>query len=229
MNLLGIQVERKTDILALAAFLLSVAGIISQLTIFVVVIFRGAVVTLFPSEQVLLKADVLEKDGTKYVRIGARMAYTNSGAAGYNAVIEREIVTMDFGSGVAFQQKWQTLETFDIVEQKLTSIERKPANPLPINAGSAESHDTYFVPFRKRCGQGEEECDEWQNYLSWSKFLEKIENTKQMKFEFTGNLYGEHPAKTSCIVRIDSNLIDRLRKNEWYSASCWRQDGVNQR
>ena len=132
MHVLGIEVDKKTDILALAAFLLSIAAIISQVTIFLLVVFRGAVVTLFPPDQVLLKADALERGGKKYVRIGGRMAYTNTGAPGYNAVIKREVVKVDLGSGATFQHKWQNFESFDIVEQKLESIERRSANPLQV-------------------------------------------------------------------------------------------------
>ena len=220
MNIFGIQVDKKTDVLALSAFLLSVAGIISQLLILSVVTLRGTAVSLFNPDQVLFKADAFEKDGERYLRIGARMAYTNSGATGYTAVIKRETVTMDFGSGFAVRQQWQSFETFDIVDQKLTSIERKPANPMPIEAGSAESHDTYFVPFREWCDQGAKECDEWRNYLSWSGFLDKTKNTEQLVLKFAGEVYGDEPVHASCTVRVDRNFTERVTKNGWYAPSC---------
>jgi hypothetical protein len=102
MRFLGIEVERKTDILALAAFFLSIAGVISQISVFTIFFLRGAVINVFPPEQVLIRAETLESGGPRYVRIGARMAYTNSGAPGYSAILRGERVTISVKSAPSF-------------------------------------------------------------------------------------------------------------------------------
>ncbi|WP_375589009.1 hypothetical protein ABWH89_18950 [Hoeflea alexandrii] len=143
LNVLGIQIERKTDILALSAFLLSAGGIATQAGLFLYVFWRGPVVEMFPPERILIRANDLNRLEDTWVRIGSRMAYTNSGSVGYNTVLRKEIIKLEI-DGKIYRQSWQSFETFDYVDDTLVSVKSEPANPIPVVAGSALAHDTYF-------------------------------------------------------------------------------------
>lgn len=224
MRIFGIVIEKRTDILAFAAFLLSVAGLLSQAVVFLIVVTRGPVVTLFTSEQIMLISDQLEESGPMYVRVNAQMAYTNSGAPGKNVVIKREIVKLQLDDGLPYQQRWQTFETFDIVDKELMSISKEPASPQTVSAGDAASHDTYFVPFRHRCHSDGDNCDEWRNFLTWNDFLSKIERLDVLKVTLIGEIYGHEQVEVSCVVQVDRNLRDRLKDYGWHAPSCWQAE-----
>jgi hypothetical protein len=117
--------------------------------------------------------------------------------------------------------KWQTFETFDYENGRLVSLGREPANPVPIPAGGAVAHDTYFTPFRKMCNPKNTECKEWVNYMVWDDFVAAIQKGNDLKFRFIAEIYGDDPVSVECFVKSDPNLVDRLRKEMFQSASCW--------
>lgn len=220
----GIQIEKKTDILAFAAFLLATASIMSQVYSF----FRGADVTLFPPEQIFIIRDNLgtENKPNYHVRFNVRMAYVNTGAVGYNAVIERETLSFTIvktDGSYTYEQAWSSFTTFDLIKGQYEPFERAPANPKPINAGSAESHDTYFSPRSIPCEGAKDDCPEkWSNYLKWVDFLTMIKdvNARRIDFMLVGKLYGSDPVNASCTIYITPTLISWLDKDKAYSPSC---------
>lgn len=222
----GINIKKETDVLALAAFLLSLVVVVSQIFLFGYFFARGPDVKLFMPDQVLIKAGHLNKKGKLYVRIGAPMAYINSGGTGYNAVISREIVTLFLDTGQVFQQKWQSFQTFDIDEDgsKLIALEpKRSANPFSVNAGSSVSHDTYFIPFRIQHNESCRKCNEWENYVNWDDFISIIDKTSRMVFKFKGLMVGGSSVKSQkCFVKIDQNMRKKLHELKWYSSSCWK-------
>ena len=219
LNVLGIQIERKTDILALSAFLLSAGGIATQAGLFLYVFWRGPVVEMFPPERILIRAHDLNRLEDTWVRIGSRMAYTNSGSVGYNTVLRKEIIKLEI-DGKIYRQSWQSFETFDYVDDTLVSVKSEPANPIPVVAGSALAHDTYFFPFREFCRQNDQSCDEWRNYLKFFDFIEEARKIDKIRFTLTAKMYGENDETTSCTILIDENVISQLEKRGWHAPSC---------
>ena len=88
LHIFGIEIERKTDILAAAAFVLAILGVLWQVWAFA----QGAKVNIFPTDQLLImNSEVLKKNfprGGPYVLFSATMSYVNQGQAGYNATIK---------------------------------------------------------------------------------------------------------------------------------------------
>lgn len=218
MKIFGLEIENRTDVLAFAAFLLSIATILNQLSSFI----EGPEIKLHNSDRVLFKSEAFEENGTNYLRLGAALAYTNSGASGYNAALIGETVNYSIGKKT-YSQKWQRFITFDVDRKKLVAINSKPAVAATISAGDAIAHDTYFAPFRKQCEASQSQClsKQWDNYLPFKMFLNQIQNDKKIKLEFIGHIHGHSDEKTTCAVIVDNNMIEKLTKNGWYSASCW--------
>jgi hypothetical protein len=215
--LFGIHVARKTDILAFAAFLIALGGIIYQVSGF----FRGPVIHVFPPSQILIRRDTLPS-GRAPVRFAAiPVAFVNDGDAGYNATIRRELLHYQLPAGTNYTQIWQEFTASDADSKgKLDMHPQGSALPFVVNAGSSVSHETYFTPMPVN---PKDNPDEWVNFLEWDKFLSDLEGIKSLTFEVESQIYEHKSVFTSCTVDIDQNVIDRLKRDTWYAPSCWEK------
>jgi len=144
----GIHIERKTDILAFAAFLIALSGVFLQVSSF----FRGPVVRIFSPPQILIRKADPFPSGRVPVRFAALVAYVNDGDAGYNATIRRELLHYELESQT-YTQEWQEFIASDLAaDGKLQMNPKGVAQPMVLNAGSSMSHETYFTPLAG-CGK----------------------------------------------------------------------------
>lgn len=210
---LGFEIELRSDLLALAAFVLALTSASYQLVAYL----RGFNVDLFPPPQVLLNFEDYGED-LKILRIGARMAYVNRGEIGYNAAISEESVTFRL-QGQEFEQKWQAFQQFDRKGRQLIPHYKSDAYPFPVNAGSAVSHETYFASHPVRCQR--DSCDKWQNLIERAEFLSEIAEMSSLKFNFRADIYGGTPVFADCRIELDEDLIANLAIQGWDAPRCW--------
>lgn len=209
IRVFGIQIERKTDILAFAAFLISLLGVATQAAFFV----RGADVELFVTEQVLLMGDKIRDE--KYARIAARMTYVNRGQVGYNDILRQELVRFKIGN-TEYEHYWQDYTSSKEEGGKLSMNIRGDALPVAINAGSSESHETFFAP-RWVTQNG---VRSGKNYIQWDKFLTTISAQNEIVFVFRFKTFLGKEGEAACKIVVDSNLIENLKKRGWSVRSC---------
>lgn len=215
MKILGLYIERKTDILAFAAFLIALGSVLFQISAYV----RGPSVRLFTPEQILISAHKFPNDKT-YVRFGARMAYVNTGQVGYNATIRREVLRYTLGDQT-YIQTWQRFIASDFDEEgHLELKDQGVAVPFPVNASSSLSHETHFTPVVVHCPGGPPNC-EWANFLEWVLFLRKLRDLKEMTFHLIGEIYGEEPVEVACKIDVNPAMVAQLERAQWYAPSCW--------
>ena len=221
MKLFGIEIDRKTDILAFAAFVISITQLIYSLYGFM----SGPRVRLYPSEQILMKVVEYPRAG-RYLMLNTRMAYVNTGQPGNNTAIGKETISFRIlgndGEWRRYEHQWQRFESFDLVGTSLRSIKSEPAIPVPINAGSAVSHETSFAP---RSVPGKEGADKWKNFLPWEDFIAALNRMeshgiRRLEFTVTAEILGKKPISTTYEVDLDRNLIDRLTRETWASPAC---------
>ncbi len=198
-------IKPEADVLALAAFLLSVVGIACSVWSFV----RGAHVTMFPPEQVLI---IRDKDSNS-PRFSTSMSYVNDGQPGYNAVITSEALCFDC-NGRSYEHKWQEFVTFTTFEGALTAHDAVDAAPFAVNGGSETSHSTYFAARTTREDPG-------RNYLSWDTFIGGIQRNRKLTIRFTSQLLGKKPVSCTAVVDISDYLISRLKDKGYSAPSCW--------
>ena len=215
IRLFGLEIERKTEIIALAAFLLASSSVIYQ----IYNLFRGADIRVFPPNQIFINSEFYPNSGS-YVRFGARLAYVNKAQMGYNDIINKEAIIFSLG-GKTYEQVWQTFESFDLKESKLKRNYLSDAHPVSVSAGSSESHETYFAPRSVRCLRNNENCNKWKNYLKWDDFISEIEKVKDLTFTFNSETYDGSNLEVECTIDVDEALIDRLNKSKWAAPSCW--------
>ena len=97
-----LEIERKTDILAFAAFIISLTSLSYQAYGF----FRGPSVVEFPPEQILFFP---EKWSGDYLHAAAQVTHVNRGSEGKNAVVRQETMTFELANKL-YELKWQDFE-----------------------------------------------------------------------------------------------------------------------
>jgi len=211
-----IKISRQTDILALAAFLLSLSGVMFQLFMFV----RGAQVTLYPSQQVLIFAYTPPQGTEARVHVSARMTYVNTGYVGHNAVVQREHMAFRIGAET-FVQEWESFAIPVVQGETLTWDKQDEAHPVPINAGSATSHQTSFTPYPIR---GVDDNRKFKYFLSWEEFTKKIEPHDHLLFDWVAEIAGSSkPRRTRCRIELDDHIKTHLGHKKWEAVPCWPQ------
>lgn len=218
-RILGLEIGRKTEILALAAFLMSATGAIWQIQNYL----SGPVVHLFPSDQVVItNAQKLGRGYTSeapLVRFIAALPYVNQGASGYNAVIRRERIQVTLANRV-FEHRWYAFVTSDVKDGALDVKTDSEARPFALSAGSSASHETLFAPWEVECGSGQQQCDPSQNFLTWDVFLTNVSAVKRMEIITLADVYPRSVVTSRCVIVLRDWEIDVLRKEQWLSAAC---------
>jgi hypothetical protein len=149
IRFLGIEVERKTDILAFAAFLLSLSSILYQIAVF----FRGPQVTLAKPRQVVIYMHAAPDAKERYLTPVSTVAYVNSGQSGNNAVVLEESVSFTL-EGKQHVYTWHAFVSLAFIsssaidtsaDRKIKFVQERTAAPFVVPGGGAEAHETWFA------------------------------------------------------------------------------------
>lgn len=227
--------EEKSNNIALAALAISIFGILWHLEAYIM----GSKVTLIPPEQITLVVHTYEEGGDKYLSIITTMAYANSGKAGYNDVIKKEKVAFEI-KGKQYEFMWQYFVSTSSERNSNRMVFNYKDNALPftLNAGSAESHETYFFPHHSRHFGGNTSAIS-QNYLKLDTFIKAFEplilsgqsvDKMKLKFKFIAETMNDNNKEIERVIYLSQEDISRLRnpnlKKAWTSPNCWPVTGV---
>lgn len=210
LRLLGLLIERKTDVLAAASFLLSAIAIGSA----VIATVRGPIVDLVPPEQIAILRHEYPQ-GLAVVRLSTRMAYINRARPEFSDAVRQERIEFTVG-GVRYRQLWQSFVSYKPTESDplgLTVLQ--DAQPEAIAGGGAVVHETYFAP-RTRWGEGESPN---HDFLGWAPFLEALKAMRALDFDIVAVTYSGRELRASCSVNLDG-LEPALRNKGWSAPSC---------
>lgn len=218
-NLFGLQVGRKTEIIALIAFVLSVSGLLWQVLSYT----RGAVVRLFPTDQIVITS--ADKLGRNYsgqgnlLAIIATMTYVNDGDVGHNAIIRREYINFSLGNRNV-EHRWYEFGSTDLKDDTLAFDRKSEAHPIPVIAASAESHETLFTAWEVDCEQAAAACDPAKNFVKWPDFISAIKAASQITLTTSADVYPSKRVSASCVLRLRPWEISILETKQWLSAVC---------
>jgi hypothetical protein len=218
-----LKISYEANILTLITLVMSVGSLAWQTVNYL----KGAETRLIPPEQVVIAdsgaAKFPNRDGGPYVHFIARMSYVNTGAAGYNATIRAERVRVTV-SGRQFEQNWFRYVHSDADSTEATKLvvdKVSEARPLPLTAGSAESHETLFQPWEKECPSSLPQCDRRENYIDWKTFLEWFTSSRKLELEFLADIYGRpEPILAKCQIEMEPEHVANLKARGWASPVC---------
>lgn len=208
MNICGLKIDSKTDVLALLAFL----GSLATGTYQVYGYFVGPDVKMFVPDQVLISSREMGK--VKFVNFAAKVSYVNVGQQGNNAAITNERIVFKIGDKT-YEHKWQEFIKSSNKGTELQVEREADALPFSVNAGSTVSHVTRFAP-RSKAGKNGYGKDANINYLKWDDFLAALKATKQIDVELTADVYGKRrPLSCKGKVYVTEPFVAFLAKNGW--------------
>jgi hypothetical protein len=227
-KILGLHIARKTEILALAAFVISLSGLSWQLFNY----WRGPVVRLFPSDQIVLTST--NTLGHRYagqenlVDLVATMSYVNDGDIGHNAIVRRELIRFKF-AGREVEHRWYDFVSSDVVNGKLALNRQGEARPFAVNAGSATSHETLFTAWEIDCPADDKGCNAAANYVRWDDFLNAIKTSNTIEITTLAEVYSGGTLSASCVIRLRDWEVAFLEKEQWLAPTCGQAEERSQR
>jgi hypothetical protein len=210
-----IRIDRKTDIIALTAFLLALFGALFQVKEWL----RGPEIEFYaPDRVVVYKYE--QPNGIPIVRIAAPMSYTNTASSEYSAAIRTENVTMKIGSLVS-EQVWISFARLARNDKGFNPQITADASPTAITGNSAVSHSTLFGPFEVDCSKPRlEHCRANENYLSIAAMSHAIGAARQISFEFSVQIYNSKTQVRSCTVNVTQPVLEQWAADHWLIAPC---------
>jgi hypothetical protein len=212
VKFLGIEVERKTDILAMAAFLISVGSIVGQ----VALLLRGAEVAVDGPRQVILFFEST-LGSRKYLNAISTQIYVNNGSPGYDDILKSESLTIG-GSGKQIQLESQELVDSTRNGNKLVYRMRKAWKPEKIKAGDFVGNETLFVPY-----PSEKDKRRDVNFIDEANFYKFFLSSKLLMVELKAKTYGGQVMTSRCFLKR-SDITLGLQEKGWTSLRCVPQE-----
>jgi hypothetical protein len=193
------EVERKINLLALAAFVISLAGIAGHIQAFI----KGADLCLFPPERVML-VTLPNPTCTKFLHVAACMAYVNRGAKGYHEIVRREGVSFSLGEQ-QYHQYWQYFVEVHSLDGNRVLKSKSSAMPIRVDPIQPTGHITLFAPGSDVAGK----TVNTRNFLPVQEFSMALAEEKQITFEFWAETLSGKRHSVRCQV------IARDLREEW--------------
>jgi len=208
-----LSISRTTDILAFVAFILSVIGLIAELRDYV----RGPDIVLLPPEQIVIgnSSKLGQNFGSDVVVITATMSYVNVAPPGFNAAIGKEYLRFTF-DGREYQYFGHEFGTvgYDSEKKKDRYVKKEDFGPFAVNAGSAVSHETLFVPHPIRCDHGDQKCKRRLPMLLWDKFKKDMARNTEIEITLVADVYGKTTTLARCKAVLDKYDIPALADDD---------------
>ena len=209
-NFFGIKIDKKTDILALAAFLISIAAVISNIYYFM----QGADIELVDPKQIVIKR--YENNEQFFTNFFISMTYYNDGHPGYSDVIKKESAIVIFNN-VSYEFIGQYSALTDRDKNSLNEKNKGPNVPLIVKAREAVTHETHFEPIYSK-----DQNIKYKNFIYWDLFLKDINEKKiaEITFKFEYETFSGSKGSKECKVKIDDDIIYWLNEKQWTSTTC---------
>ncbi len=193
-----------TDYIAIAAFVMSLIGGIYQLTVH----FSGPVLEFFPPERLLFFFD---RNDDKTLMINTQMTCINKGKPGHDAMVKKEVVRFKLKEdGPYYRLEWINFEyvNYNKIKDDLDWQFISDAKPVSVKAGSGESHNTTFGPFKNPDGDRNKIN---RNFIQKETFIFKIKSIAKINMEFEVVFFGEETLTGGCVIDLDKSRDDIIR------------------
>lgn len=207
-----LEIDRKTNLISLIAFLLSIASVASQAYFF----FQGPRISLQPPDMVVFYKGEQGVDGRSYLKISSRMTFVNSGQPGFNDAISKEYAVVDL-AGKMYLLFWKDFVSTDAVEKKLVVQKKEDAAPVVVTAGSAVTHETSFTPTYTPLKNDKPGA----NFLEFAEFEKMAIATAEIRVTLGYETFSGLKGGVRCSLVVDARFKDYLR-NGWANPTCRR-------
>jgi hypothetical protein len=212
MRFLGIEIERKTDILAMAAFLISVGSILGQ----AVLLLRGPQVIVDGPLQILFFFEK-EKGRRGFLNAISNQIYVNRGSPGYDDILKRESLSLHvMGEPIVLN----ALEKVDSARDGDTLVikQREPWSPVKIKAGDFVSSETLYVPYPVTNASRRD-----KHFVNQKQFMQLLPKSGNIKVVLNASTYAGARIESSCYIdQLD--IAAGLLNKGWASLVCTKKE-----
>lgn len=207
------EFERKIDIVALVALVLSLIAIGIQIYHYAV----GATPVQTTPDGVVLGRET-GPIGDEQVQVVASVGHVNDGASGTAYVVDHEYVVLQWGTRDVRLDGVHVVKTNSIGSAyDLEVIES--ADPFIVRAEHPNARRIRYMPRKVIC-DGSAPCEESRNFLTVEELLDSLPADRKVKFQFhTSTLdHGDH--LVACQVEVPTEAKIGLVRNGWVFLPC---------
>ena len=211
-----ITIEKEVNVVSLAAFLLSVSAIITQIY-FVIV---GPSPKVLPPPNVVFHFEA-GASNVDYLAITAPLTYVNYGSPNSAYVVELQFLEMTIG------ESRTRLIASHYVQTNSTGSEytnRPVASALPLNVSveRSQSKKVKFLPRVKLCNlkDDNEPCSDSDNFMKKEIFVDLTQESPDIFLEFV--FFDDNGTKYSadCVLKLTVRERIGIVENGWVSMDC---------
>lgn len=208
MKILGIEIERKTDILAMAAFLISAGSLISQLA----QIMQGPEVKLDGPRQIALLFKP-SSDGHNHLHAITNHHYINKGAPGHDDILKSESLMIKIGTRVIKLAGEYSL-TLDSQGNKLMISDKDLWKPDKVEAGNFINRETLYKPRTNTSTSSRR-----QNFIGKQELTDLLRTNKTIDITLKAETYSGPALESSCRI-LSSDVLTGFETKGWSSPVC---------
>jgi len=219
MNFLGLfEIERKTDVLALTAFLLSALSAFYQ---FGILVF-GPKATLIPPAAVTLYRFGGEKVPA-YASVATSMSVAHTSNATEPLLVKMETATFALGKKT-INLMWHGQPESPIADGETKFGKMNAIGPFIVDTKKIQSSLVVFAPQSKECGT-DKTCDVNENFLSWNAFIDLLRDAMQkgetqLTVQFAAEFTNHRTVSVSCVIPLHPNQLHLLATDNYVTERC---------
>ena len=235
-NIFGLIIERKTNFVALSAFILSFITLGWTSISYVIGYLRGPEITFIIPDDVILFANLCEQNkNIQFIEIIASIAYSNTGWRGHNDVLLDEKIRMKLGNNPNIQLKADDIvkihdnnlssKNFDCDKQskqgnypRITIENISSAKRIVLGAGSVVDREVHYVVDSEVCDPEWSECVKQYSGLTYARFIEK--EIRNIEIEFHANFLKDGYKRARCSIILDDKMFNHFKGNYNLPTSC---------
>jgi hypothetical protein len=212
----GVEIERKTDILAFAAFIISIGSLLSQF----INLIRGPEIILDGPNIVTLYSGY-GSDEKEYLRLSTGLIYLNMGSPGYHDFIKSEEALLSTDTDkIKLTAKYYIKTKSDL--KKMFLEVKGDAVPVAVKSGTTLYHETEFGPFPSKANNRN------VDFVVIDSFIDKLKQSSKLTVKFIIKTYSGQSITKECLLDpnlVALNLTDKKKtindkKIGWASVLC---------
>jgi len=208
VKILGIEIERRTDVLAMAAFLISAGSLIGQLA----QIMRGPEVKLDGPRQIALMFKS-SADNRRYLNAITNHHYINKGAPGHDDIIKSESLTITIGTRVIKLVGAYSL-TLDDQGSKLVISDKDLWKPDKVEAGNFISRETLYKP-----RTNSNTANRRRSFIDKQELIDLLRKNKTIDITLKVETYAGPELVSTCRI-LSSDVLTSFETKDWSSPVC---------
>lgn len=241
LRFVGLLVERKTDVLALTAFLISATTI----TINIWALARGPEVRVVnPGSYVLFENVCYE---APFIQFVFNLSYINAASKDFSDTLLEEYAVIrisgdtygfssEFIGETSSSSKFDTLENVDcgrLIGNEVAALpgmvvrQISEPHPVQLQGASGFGHTVVFTPYQKLCSEKKVSCDSSEINLTVEKIVNELTTNEKIVVFLFSRFAVDGLKLAKCEIKTNAPLVEWLPEGRWASQECYVTDVRN--